>query len=87
MFGDVCKEAVQATKNGSVEIYDVILVDEAQDFPPDFLRLCYLFLKPPKRLVYAYDELQSLNGLSVLPPDELFGVNEKGNPRVSISYR
>ncbi|WP_323957240.1 DEAD/DEAH box helicase [Aeromonas caviae] len=85
MFGDVCKEAVQATKNGSVEIYDVILVDEAQDFPPDFLRLCYLFLKPPKRLVYAYDELQSLNGLSVLPPDELFGVNEKGNPRVTLA--
>lgn len=85
MFGDVCKEAVQATKNGSAEIYDVILVDEAQDFPSDFLRLCYLFLKPPKRLVYAYDELQSLNGLSVLPPDELFGVNEKGNPRVTLA--
>ncbi|WP_421279052.1 DEAD/DEAH box helicase [Aeromonas veronii] len=85
MFGDVCKEAVQATKSGSAEIYDVILVDEAQDFPPDFLRLCYLFLKPPKRLVYAYDELQSLNGLSVLPPDELFGVNEKGNPRVTLA--
>jgi superfamily I DNA and RNA helicase len=85
MFGDVCKEAVQATIKGSAEIYDVILVDEAQDFPSDFLRLCYLFLKPPKRLVYAYDELQSLNGLSVLPPDELFGINEKGNPRVTLA--
>ncbi len=84
MFGDVCKEAVKATTNKSTELYDVILVDEAQDFPSDFLRLCYAFLKQPKRLVYAYDELQSLNGLSVLPPDELFGTNEDGDPRVTL---
>jgi len=65
--------------------YDVILVDEAQDFPPSFLRLCYQYLKTPKRLVYAYDELQSLSGHSVLPPDQLFGLDEQGAPNVILT--
>lgn len=62
--------------------YDLMLVDEAQDLPPEFLKLCYAFLRSPKRLVYAYDELQSLTGQAVLPPEELFGTDEKGRPLV-----
>ncbi|WP_285413610.1 ATP-binding domain-containing protein [Variovorax sp. efr-133-TYG-130] len=62
--------------------YDLMLVDEAQDLPPEFLRLCYAFLRDPKRLVYAYDELQSLTGHAVLPPEELFGTDTKGRPLV-----
>ena len=54
------------------ELYDVILVDEAQDFTPSFLRLCLSLLKQPKRLVYAYDELQSLSGESLPPPEVIF---------------
>ena len=60
-----------------MEIYDAILIDEAQDFSPSFLRLCYSLLKYPKRLVYAYDELQSLSGSSLPPPEEIF-VHERG---------
>lgn len=56
----------------------MILVDEAQDFHPNFLRLCYLALTPSKRLVYAYDELQSLTESSLPPPEELFGVGPDG---------
>jgi superfamily I DNA and RNA helicase len=59
-------------------IFDVILVDEAQDFHPNFLKLCYLALGPSKRLVYAYDELQSLTESSLPPPEELFGVGKDG---------
>lgn len=81
-FSKVCQIALNTVSQASVNKYDLILVDEAQDFPADFLRLCYAFLKPTKRLVYAYDELQSLNGQSVLPPDELFGKNEDGTYRV-----
>lgn len=55
------------------DLYDVILADEAQDLPPAFLRVCYRLLKPSKRLVYAYDELQNL-GTEPLPgPEEIFG--------------
>ena len=57
------------------ELYDVILVDEAQDFAPAFLRLCESLLKNPKRLVYAYDELQSLSGESLPSPDQIFDVS------------
>jgi superfamily I DNA and RNA helicase len=63
-------------------IFDAILVDEAQDFHPNFLRLCYQSLGEKKRLVYAYDELQSLTETSLPPPQELFGVNVSGQPNV-----
>ncbi|MGR5187606.1 DEAD/DEAH box helicase [Photobacterium damselae] len=84
-FENVCKLALDKVGDNSAEKYDAILIDEAQDFTPEFLRLCYAFLKNPKRLVYAYDELQSLNGQSVLPPDELFGKDENGNDKVTLT--
>lgn len=68
-----------------IPIYDAILVDEAQDFPPAFLRLCYELLNDEKRLVYAYDELQVLNSQSMPSPEELFGKKPDGTPRVRFS--
>ncbi|MDE2716406.1 MAG: ATP-binding domain-containing protein, partial [Chloroflexota bacterium] len=65
-------------------LYDVVLLDEAQDFPPAFLRLCYEFLKQPKRLVYAYDELQNLTNEGLPPPEVIFGPGDGGGPRVSF---
>ena len=78
----------QALKySGTVNpLYDLILIDEAQDFPPEFLRLCHRFISNPKRLVYAYDELQSLTGNAVLPPEELFGQDVNGKPIVVFDY-
>lgn len=64
--------------------YDLILVDEAQDFPPSFLRMCYWLLGPERRLVYAYDELQSLSGDGLPDATEIFGIDESGNPLVSF---
>ncbi len=82
-FIGACAEALQY--NGELKPrYDIILVDEAQDFPPEFLRLCYRYVLPPKRLVYAYDELQSLTGIAVLQPEELFGRDAAGKPLVEI---
>lgn len=55
--------------------YDAILVDEAQDLSESFLNLCYKLLYPPKRLIYAYDELQKLNeGHSLRNPKKIFGI-------------
>ena len=65
-------------------IYDVILVDEAQDLPPEFLRICYEFLDDKKMLVYAYDELQNLSGESLPTPEKIFGTNGKGVPLVQF---
>lgn len=83
-FGEVCEKALQEAK--TVEpLYDVILVDEAQDFSPAFLRLCYEMLNKPKRLVYAYDELQNLRSQSLPSPEKIFGTAPDGSPRVKFA--
>ncbi|MBX5460940.1 MAG: ATP-binding domain-containing protein [Steroidobacteraceae bacterium] len=81
-FDGACQAALRSSC--SVELYDALLVDEAQDFAPSFLRLCYAMLKVPKRLVYAYDELQNLSGTSLPPPEEIFGSDNEGRPLVSL---
>ncbi|WJY17918.1 ATP-binding domain-containing protein [Alteriqipengyuania flavescens] len=68
----------------SAPLFDAILIDEAQDFDPSFLRLCYESLGIEKRLVYAYDELQSLTESSLPPPEEIFGSDAEGNPLVTF---
>ncbi|KZL88586.1 DEAD/DEAH box helicase [Clostridium magnum] len=83
IFGDVCREALGTVKNPK-KLYDVILVDEAQDFSKYFLRLCYASLpEDNKMLVYAYDELQSLNNNRVESPEKLFG-DRNGKPIVTL---
>ncbi|MBQ0824375.1 DEAD/DEAH box helicase [Microvirga sp. HBU67558] len=83
-FDGACLEAIASTGDTSKEKYDVILVDEAQDLPASFLRLCYKFLRVPKRLIYAYDELQTLTNISVEAPENLFGEDINGRPLVSF---
>ncbi len=68
-------------------IYDLILVDEAQDFEPAFLRLCYEILTPNKRLVYAYDELQNLSNSSMQSSDEIWGIDGDGTPKVELKTK
>lgn len=82
-FKGVTEQALSAVKNPKV-LFDAILIDEAQDFAPPFLRMCYSSLNDDKRLVYAYDELQTLTDSSLPPPEELFGADSKGQPLVSF---
>ena len=80
-FSNACKQALDQMDEHR-PVYDALLVDEAQDLPPAFLALCHAFLKDPKRLVYAYDELQNLAGESLPPPEDIFGRTNDGSPRV-----
>lgn len=82
-FDGACNAALAAVTSRP-ELYDVMLVDEAQDFTPSFLRLCHAMLRAPKRLVYAYDELQNLSGTSLPPPEEVFGSDPQGQPLVTL---
>lgn len=82
-FESACEIALQTAKQ-FVPKYDAVLIDEAQDFAPNFLLLCYEYLKDPKRLVYAYDELQNLGNRSLPPVEEIFGKNADGTARVVI---
>ncbi|GAC20280.1 DEAD/DEAH box helicase [Paraglaciecola arctica] len=82
-FEGVCKKALDEV-NYAKQIYDVVLIDEAQDFPPAFLKMCYDLLKPEKRLVYAYDELQNLSSQSLPSPEEIFGLDTQSKPLVTF---
>lgn len=83
-FEGICQKALDEQQE-PVELYDAILVDEAQDFPPCFLRLCYQLLRAPKRLVYAYDELQNLSSRSLPSPEDIFGKGPDGSPLVRFA--
>jgi len=84
-FNGACERAFTASKVKRT-FYDAILVDEAQDFPPSFLRLCFNMLGEKKRLVYAYDELQNLNAQSLPAPEEIFGNDTSGKSLVTLSH-
>ena len=85
-FSKACEIAISQVTQ-SKPTYDVILVDEAQDFSPAFLRLCHRLLRDPKRLVYAYDELQNLSGNSLPSPEEIFDEYGRGAPLLQSAER
>lgn len=67
--------------------YDHVLIDEGQDFPGSFYELCYALTKgnrDEKSIVWAYDELQNILNVNIRSPDELFGADTDGQPRVSL---
>ena len=82
-FEGACEYALESAKQ-FVPKYDAIVIDEAQDFAPNFLLLCYELLRNPKRLVYAYDEMQNLGMRSLPPMEEIFGKYTDGSPRVIL---
>jgi len=87
-FEGVCRELLAAIKRQPVEpFFDVMLIDEAQDIPRDFFELVYLVTKSPKRIIWAYDELQNLSDYSMVSPEALFGEDARGRPQVSLMNR
>ncbi|MEE4692107.1 ATP-binding domain-containing protein [Pseudomonas alliivorans] len=68
--------------------YDYILIDEAQDLPNDFFKVCYQLAKgelgSDKNIVWAYDDLQSIFNVYQRTPEELFGSDSHGNPKVDL---
>jgi len=86
-FEGVCREVVYAFGNQSYEEFDAILIDEAQDMPSYFFKLCYNLLKEPKRLVFAYDELQNLGNNNMPSLQEMFGTNNDGSSKVVLENK
>lgn len=85
-FNGICTELLAVVTSNDVHpIYDAVLVDEAQDLPPSFFQLIYHFTKSPKRIVWAYDELQKLSEAGMPPLKELFGVDDRGAARIQLS--
>ena len=85
-FEGICSEMTFYISQATfVPIYDAILIDEAQDLPIPFFRMVYAATKQPKRIVWAYDELQNLSNTFMSPVDQLFGKDKNGNPLVSVN--
>lgn len=59
-------------RDRELALYDYVLVDEAQDLNPAFLRICLKILKPTGKLIYAYDDFQTLSEVSLPTPKDIF---------------
>jgi superfamily I DNA and RNA helicase len=84
-FDFACRDLLQRTS--VAPYYDHILIDEGQDFPGSFYELCYALAKgerDKKSIVWAYDELQNILNIKIRSPEQLFGEDVDGQPRVSL---
>jgi superfamily I DNA and RNA helicase len=63
--------------------YDYILIDEGQDFPPSFLRLCRK-LVVDDRFLWAYDEFQNIFQITAPSLETAFGKSKDGGPRLKL---
>lgn len=86
----VCKELYTEIEAAyeKPNLYDYIFVDEAQDFSLYFFKLALQSLRPSGKLIYAYDELQSLNAGNSIPSKySIFGDAECEDTNLAICYR
>ena len=83
-FKGCCDELLDLVNDKFESEYDVILIDEAQDMPSSFFRLVYSNVKNPKKIVWAYDELQNLSEIEMPSLEEMFGVDENGSLNINI---
>lgn len=73
-FNGICKLLHQETLKPS---YDYILMDEAQDFPIYFYRVCRKIAKN-NRIIWAYDECQNILDINLQNTVDTFGKDENG---------
>lgn len=71
-FLGYCDYVIKELNNHSLQLYDYVLVDEAQDLNPVFLNICYKILKKNGKLVYAYDDFQTLSETTLPSPKDIF---------------
>jgi len=83
-FAGICEELDSIIPDNYNTQYDIILIDEAQDMPAAFFRLAYKAVCDPKRIVWAYDELQNLSSATMPSIEEMFGVANDGRALVDL---
>jgi superfamily I DNA and RNA helicase len=84
-FGDRFDYACSTfMKDRKIEpIYDYVLVDEGQDFPLSFIRLCHA-VADEGRFVLAYDDLQTIFQPATPSSEEIFGRDDRGQPKTTF---
>lgn len=83
-FAGVCNELLSVINEKYKPNYDAILIDEAQDMPSSFFRLVYNDVKEPKRIIWAYDELQNLSEVEMPSLEEMFGTDASGSLNINL---
>lgn len=84
-FEYVCDQLLTATP--VKQKYDYVLIDEAQDFPSQFYRLCFDLTRGgsiDRNVIWAYDELQNIMNVKLQSPVETFGCNSNGEALVDL---
>jgi superfamily I DNA and RNA helicase len=84
-FGYVCEQLLKGTR--LTQKYDYVLMDEAQDFPSSFYKLCFLITKGDdydRNVVWAYDELQNIMDVHLRSPRETFGTSPDGTSLIDL---
>jgi superfamily I DNA and RNA helicase len=74
-FAYICGELIKKTIKPE---YGLILIDEGQDFPKEFYRLCYK-LSLNRRICWAYDDFQNIFDVKIQNERETFGNDNDGN--------
>jgi len=64
--------------------YDLTLIDEGQDFPASFYKVCLQITKD-MRIVWAYDDFQNIFDVNIQDEKETFGKDDKGTYYVDFS--
>ena len=84
----VCIDLLEQVGTKDIGLYDYVFLDEAQDFSIGFYKLAMKSLKVTGRLIYAYDELQSLNEETKIPSKyQIFGRKQCQDINLPICYR
>ncbi|MES2827111.1 MAG: ATP-binding domain-containing protein [Bacteroidota bacterium] len=66
--------------------YDYTLLDEAQDFPSSFYRICRQLTKK-NRVVWAYDDFQNILHVKLQSEKETFGKDESGKWHIDFEKK
>lgn len=74
-FGYICDKLLETSV--ILPKYDLTIIDEGQDFPSSFYRLC-LKLTKDCRLVWAYDDFQNIFDTKIQNEKETFGKDNEG---------
>lgn len=80
-FDYICEKL---NKHSLKKRYDYTLIDEAQDFPPNFYRVCRQITKRD-RVVWAYDDFQNILDVKIQNERETFGKSEDSEFYVDFS--
>jgi superfamily I DNA and RNA helicase len=84
-FEGACEELNAVVKEqGDKRVFDAVLIDEAQDFPTSFYKMIYSVVPEPRRIMWAYDDLQNLGDYEMRSEQQLFGTDSNGLPRVTL---